>query len=108
MKNDTSWIQEDTETCRNFCGILDGPSCPLYKNFPENIDSISSNSTRLLVEQARRHEGVELPTQILEEFGISPYGKVFTPDVFLFSLFLAFGTLAISFTLKDWLNIARV
>ena len=100
LNNGTSWTDQDTEKCRSFCGVLDGAACPLYKNFPETTASIENNATRSLIEQAMRHEGVELSNEIINEFGISHFGKIFTPDVFFFSLFLAFGTLAISFTLK--------
>ena len=100
LNNGTSWTDQDTEKCRSFCGVLDGAACPLYKNFPVTTASIENNATRSLIEQAMRHEGVELSNEIISEFGISHFGKIFTPDVFFFSLFLAFGTLAISFTLK--------
>ena len=94
-----TWSDLDTESCRSHCGVLDGSACPLYRDIP-NFSSITNETERALLQSAASHEGVELSPQIIDKYHIKQFGMIFTPDVFLFSIFLAIGTLAISFTLK--------
>ena len=99
---DTAWAQNDTLSCLSNCGILDGQACPLYKIAPETVYNAENVTAKGLLEQAMLHQGIELPEYMLQSYDVAEYGKIFVPDVFLFSLFLAFGTLVISLLLKAW------
>ncbi|CBY21440.1 unnamed protein product [Oikopleura dioica] len=47
------------------------------------------------------HSGVQInDTSFLEKYQVETFNHIYVPDVFFVSLFLAFGTLALSFTLK--------
>ena len=100
LADSTNWTSEDRDTCMTHCGVLDGSACPLYRIDRATINSATNQTEKVLLEMAANHGGVELAPQFLESYKIETYGKVYSPDIFLFSVFLAMGTLALSFTLK--------
>ena len=99
ISTSTEWTGNDTHSCMVNCGVLDGPACPLYQIRPETVNA-ANETERVMLETAKNHRGIELSHEMMETFHIEKYGKIYAPDIFLFSLFLAIGTLAISFTLK--------
>ena len=96
----TEWKNGDTHSCLSHCGVMDGNACPMYRIGQETINSATNQTEMGMLQTAAKHVGFELPDAVAEAFHVKPFGKIYAPDIFLFSLFLAFGTLAISFTLK--------
>jgi len=100
LSESSSWRNVDVKTCLKNCGILDGSACPLYKIDKYSFSSANETDQHILASLAT-HSGVQInDTSFLEKYQVETFNHIYVPDVFFVSLFLAFGTLALSFTLK--------
>jgi anion exchange protein len=100
LTESSDWTRADVKTCLTYCGVLDGSACPLYK-VDEEAFSSSTGSDKDILASLASHSGVQInDASFLEKYQIETLNQIYVPDVFFVSLFLAFGTLALSFTLK--------